>query len=127
MFKLKKMLNSIKFAVRGVQIVWREEQNFRIQTLIALIAITASFVIGLGPVEKAIIFLCSAVVLVLELMNSVFERMVDLLKPRLHHYVAEVKDIMAATVLVFAASAAAVGIVIFWPHLARLGGQISAQ
>ena len=121
------MLNSVKFAIRGVCTVWHEEQNFRIQTLVAIIAVTAAFALNLGPVEKAMIFLCSAVVLVLELMNSVFERMVDLLKPRLHHYVAEVKDIMAATVLVFAASAAAVGIVIFWPHIARLVGQLSAQ
>jgi diacylglycerol kinase len=59
-------------------------------------------------------------VLVLELMNSIFERMVDILKPRIHHYVEDIKDIMAGTVLVASLGSALIGLLIFWPYIVRM-------
>jgi diacylglycerol kinase len=55
-------------------------------------------------------------VLVLESLNTIFEHLSDILKPRLHDYVRIIKDIMAATVLITSLGALVVGIIIFWPY-----------
>lgn len=76
----------------------------------------------LTTVERALLILVTASVLVLEIVNSVVERIIDILKPRIHHYVEEIKDITAAAVLVASFSAAIVGLLIFWPHIATIVG-----
>jgi diacylglycerol kinase len=82
--------------------------------------ILAAFWLGLEGVEIAILTLVVVLVLVLELVNSVFERMVDLLKPRVHDFVKDVKDVMAAAVLLASIGALLIGGLIFWPHVVAL-------
>jgi diacylglycerol kinase len=116
----RQFFRSFRYAAHGVARVWREEQNFRIQAAGALIVIFAMFAFGLRSSEKAILTLAAAIVLVLELLNSAIERVVDMLKPRLHNQVEEIKDVTAAMVLTASVGAAVVGVLIFWPYLSEL-------
>lgn len=120
MFKPGKFLKSFGYAWRGLALVAREEQNFRLELLAALAVLVLALVLEVKPVEFAVLALVSGGVLVLELLNSLLERVVDLVKPRLHPYVAEVKNVAAASVLAAAATAIAVGIVIFGPYILKL-------
>lgn len=97
--------------------VWREEQSFRIQALAGAAVLILAIVWRLSNLEKIILILVIAAVLVLELTNSIFERVADLLKPRAHVYVEAIKDIMAAAVLLASLAAVVIGLIIFWPHL----------
>lgn len=120
MVSFANLKKSFAYAWKGIVRVAREEQNFRVQLAFACVVVAFMFALGLRSVEKAVLTLAIVLVLVLELMNSIFERMVDLLKPRIHHYVEDIKDIMAGTVLVASAGAALIGITIFWPYFAGL-------
>ena len=53
----------------------------------------------------------------MEIVNSAVERVTDILKPRIHSYVKEIKDIMAAAVMLSSIGAVLVGLLIFGPHL----------
>lgn len=110
----------MSYALSGLRIVFREEQSFRLQLLAAVFVLAAAAALGLTNLEKIILILVSSSVLVLELINSIFERVADLLKPRLHVYVETIKDIMAAAVLLASLAALVIGIIIFWPHLSSL-------
>jgi len=59
-------------------------------------------------------------VLILELINTVVERVVDILKPRIHPYARLIKDLMAAVVLISSIVAVIVGIIIFYPYFRDL-------
>lgn len=59
-------------------------------------------------------------VLITELTNTVVERVVDILKPRIHPYARLVKDIMAAVVLISSIMAVVVGVIIFYPYFRSL-------
>jgi len=120
MLDLKKLVNSFRFAGRGAARVAREEQNFRVELIIALAVLVLMSVFDLRAAERAALVLAIVLVLALELINSIFERLTDLLKPRLHQFVEDVKDIMAGAVLVAAVGALIVAVLIFWPHLAAL-------
>ena len=76
-------------------------------------------VFNLKSFEKAVLILVIVLVLVLELINTVFERVADMLKPRFHEYVEEVKDIMATTVFLSSIGAVLIGLLIFWPYIVK--------
>mgnify|MGYP003963063213 FL=1 len=66
--------------------------------------------------QWSLIVLMIAGVLILEMLNTVFERLLDLFKPRLHSYVKEVKDIMSAIVLVASIASVIIALLIFVPY-----------
>lgn len=111
------MLHSFVHAFRGVKTVFREERNFRIQILAGTLVISSSFILSLSVMEKSVLALLVIIVLSLEMLNSILERFVDVLKPRVHSYVKDVKDIAAGAVLISSLGAVAVGIIIFYPHV----------
>lgn len=113
----RSLLASFRHAMRGLLLAYRTERSFRIQLAIALIVLIATVLLPLERWERAALLLATATVLVLELLNSSLERLVDLLKPRLHEYVADVKDLMAGAVLLAACFAALLGFLILWPYL----------
>ncbi len=117
---LKKLAKSFSYAAKGIRVVAREEQNFRLQLWGAVAVTVLMFALHVRTPEKALLTLAMVLVLVLELMNSIFERMIDILKPRIHHYVEEIKDIMAGTVLVASVGAFLIGVLIFWPYIVKL-------
>ena len=116
MFQLRRIFKSFKYAFKGLIIIAREEQSFRIQLLGALVVFFLMFYFPLRNWEKVALILVVAFVLVLELINSIFERFVDMLKPRLHFYVETIKDVMAATVFLASLAALIIGLIIFIPY-----------
>lgn len=120
MFNLANLKRSFKYACRGIGEVYKKEQNFRIQIFISLIVILFSIYFGITGKEMVIIILLIVFVLVLELINSAFERMVDILSPRIHDYAKDIKNIMAAMVLIASVGAFIIGILIFWPYVSSI-------
>jgi len=116
MIDLKKLKRSFLFAWRGIKDVFCREQNFRIHLAVAAVAIAFGFYFQIKIWQWALLIIMICLVLVLEMMNTVFERLSDLLKPRIHEYVGEIKDIMAAAVLVVAVVSLIIGVLIFWPY-----------
>ena len=115
--RLSRLGKSVSYAWRGVRTVAREERNFRIQLAAAAAVFALAAFLPVRPTDAAILALVTGFVLVLELLNSLLERLVDAMKPRLHPYVAEVKNIAAGAVLVAALTAVAVAVCIFVPYL----------
>lgn len=111
---------SVRFALRGIAIVWKEERNFRIQTIIGAFVIFVALVVPLKNWEIVVVCLLVASVLVLEIMNTIVERLIDMLKPRLHDFVAVIKDMMAAAVLIASLASTVVGGIIFLPYFIAL-------
>lgn len=83
----------------------------------ALVVLILVSTVPLSSGERIVLLLITGLMLALELMNTMVERLVDLLKPRLSTYVRDVKDYMAAAVFVAALFVAMIGAVIFVPHL----------
>jgi undecaprenol kinase len=121
MKSLKALTKSFSHAWQGLLIAFKQEQSFRYQLVGALIVAILIFIFPLERWERAILVLCIGAVLVLELINSIIERFVDMVKPRVHEYARMVKDLSAAAVLVMAITAVVLAIIIFWPHLYLLG------
>lgn len=120
--KLKALMRSLKDASEGLIYVFKNEQNFRIQIFFGILAILLTVGFGLSRSETVVVILLVFLVLVLEIINSVLEKFVDLLKPRLHFQAKQVKDMMAAAVFFASIGSVVIGLVIFWPYLVELFG-----
>jgi diacylglycerol kinase len=117
MLPFRKTIKSFCRACQGLKGVWQDEQNFRIEVIVAILVTAAMFYFRITLKEAVILILVIFTVLILEIINTVLERMADILKPKIHHYVAVLKDMMAAAVLLASLAAAVIGLLIFWPYL----------
>jgi diacylglycerol kinase len=112
-----RLLKSFSYALKGLFKTFREEQNLKIQFFLSLIAVISGAYFKIAALEWALLVLIIVLVLVAEIANSAVERITDVLKPRINTYVMEIKDIMAAAVLLSSLAAVIVGLIIFWPYL----------
>lgn len=116
MIDLKRLKQSFKDAAKGISYTIRHEQNFRIQLLATVFVVVFGIIFPLRKHEIIIITLLIVIVLILELLNTAVERILDVVKPRLSGKVEAVKDIMAAMVLIASVAAVCIGIAIFYPY-----------
>jgi undecaprenol kinase len=113
---------SVRHALSGLRYAFRHEKNFRIECYIAIILLFLLVIFPLAIWERVILLCMIGGVLSIELANTIVERIIDILKPRLHPYARVIKDIMAATVLLSALTAFIVGCIILIPHIVELFG-----
>ncbi|WP_010313450.1 diacylglycerol kinase family protein [Synechococcus sp. CB0205] len=114
---------SFRYAAQGLIYGFRSQRNFRIHV------VTGACVFGLGlwlqlPLAQlAVLVLTVAAVLVLELINTATEAVVDLAIGRQFHPLARIaKDCAAAAVLVAALSSLVIAALLMLPALlVRLG------
>lgn len=111
------LLVSIKRAFSGLFRAFKEERNLQIHLLATVFILLLSWFFKIQVWELIVVlFLCFGVI-ILELLNTIFEKVVDFMKPQMHTYVHVVKDMMAAVVLVAAIGAVLVGALIFLPYI----------
>ena len=120
MINIKKLSASFRQATWGINKVFSEEQNFRIQLALSGVVLVLGLILHLRAYEFIILILMILAVLILELVNTIFERLIDIVKPRLHSYVKDIKDMMAGAVFLAAIGSVVVGLIIFLPYLINL-------
>ena len=122
--KIVYLAESFHYASRGIQYAWKTEQNFRTEIVIAVLVVIMMLAFPLRPIQQVLLGLLIIWVLTLELINTVLERMADIVKPKAHPYVKVTKDLMAGAVLISAAGAAVIGVIIFYPYWANFIGYL---
>ena len=120
LFNVKRFLRSLKCASRGLISVYKTEQNFRFQIIAAIVVIIAMLAFGVTKKEAVLLILMIALVLIMELINSVFEKIADMMKPRIHVYAELIKDIMSGAVLITTLISLIIGLIIFIPYFVNL-------
>jgi diacylglycerol kinase (ATP) len=108
---------SFGYALAGLRYIWQTQRNFRLESLLGLMAITLAllFNVNLTP-----ILLCCALVLSLEALNTALEAVVDLASPAVHPLARVAKDAAAAAVLLAAGFSLIIGLLLLLPPLLRL-------
>lgn len=112
---------SFKYAWSGITYAFKTQRNFRIHVIIGTLAICLGVFLHLRAVEIAVIGLTSGLVLVMELLNTAIESVVDLAVNQTYHELAKIaKDCAAGAVLVSALAAVLVALVLLVPPLVVL-------
>ena len=117
---LSRFINSFADALRGLKLVFKSEPNFRLQILVGILTIALALILPLKNWEIILVMLLVMLVWLVEILNTAIEYFTDMLKPRMHHYVFVVKDIMAGAGFLTSLAAFAIGLIIFLPHFINL-------
>ncbi len=112
---------SFKYAWAGVRYAFVTQRNFRIHTIIGTLAVSLGLFLQVSATEMALITLTCAIVMVLELLNTAIESVVDLTVKQTYHELAKIaKDCAAGAVLISAIAALLVAMWILLPPLWQL-------
>jgi undecaprenol kinase len=111
------LFKSFGFAFEGIKAAIIRGRNFRIQITIGLIAVILGVILKLSPPEWLDLVIIITLVLILELVNTSIEALVDLISPEIREKAKLAKDVAAATVLVASIGSVIIGALIFFPKL----------
>ncbi len=111
---------SLSAAFAGLARTVKSELNFQIELVLMVLAVVFGILLPLSMTDWILIVITITFVLGFELLNTAFERLSDLQKPRLDPVVKLAKDASAAAVLVSSVGALIIGILVFGPHLAAI-------
>ncbi len=109
--------SGVKSALAGLFETLLFEWSFRVMAIVAIAVVIAMFYFPTTRLERGILLVTLFSVLILELINSTVERIMDFVQPRQDEEVRIIKDLSAAIVLLASLGAAVVGAVIFWPYV----------
>lgn len=114
---MKKMINSFSYAINGLKYTFKTQLNFKIHCLAATAAVILGLILHLNQNEWLWIIFSISLVVILELVNTSIEILVDLVSPERQPKAGAIKDIAAAAVLIAALTALIIGLFIFVPKL----------
>lgn len=109
---------SLRHALDGLVAIFKDERNFRKHLVVSVLVVILGIIFHLKPDEWLWIVVAIFAVLILEMVNTIIENMVDLIVDYRYHPLAKkIKDIAAGAVLVTAVFATIIGVLIFLPHI----------
>ena len=111
------MFKSFGFAINGIKQCFITEQNFRIHTVAAIVAIILAVAFNIAGLEWIAILFCIALVISMEMLNTAIEKLCDVVHKEAHPVIKKVKDISAGAVLVSAIFSLVTGLIIFMPKI----------
>ena len=97
---LTRVLNALRYSLAGLAEAYRHEDAFRQETWLALILIPAAFFMPASALGKALMIGSVLLVLIVELINSAIEAVVDRVSLEHHRLAKRAKDIGSAAVLI---------------------------
>ena len=108
-----KLVKSFGYAIKGMFIALKEEQNMRVHLVAIAVVTFAGIYLGLTATEWAIIALTIGFVVSLEMVNAAIENLVDHVSPEFNKEAGKIKDLAAGAVLVAAIVATVIAVYIF--------------
>ena len=119
----KDLPTSFLYAAKGLRYAFLTQRNFRIHVGFALVAFTLGLFLGLNKSDLAIMALTATSVLVVELLNTAIESVVDLAIGKRFHPLAQIaKDCSAGAVLVASISSLLIAVLLLFPPLVKTLG-----
>ena len=96
----RRLVNATFFSLAGLRAAWRNEAAFRQECVLVAILTPAAFWLGQTAVERALLIGSSWLVLIVELLNSAVEAVVDRVGTDHHKLSGRAKDLGSAAVFV---------------------------
>lgn len=116
-FSFRRLCKSLGYALAGLKILVREEQNYLVHLTAASLALAAGWWFKISAGEWIAVVLSIQLVLSLETINTVIENVADLISTEHSEAIKRIKDLAAASVLISAIAALVIGLIIFVPKL----------
>jgi len=115
---IKRVFAAFFYSIEGLRAAWRSEHAFRQELLLVIPGVIVALLLPLSPLKKLALIAVLVMVLVVELLNSAIEAVVDRVSFERHPLSKNAKDFGSAAVFLTVSLAAATWAVIVVPLLA---------
>jgi len=96
---VKRFINAILFSIKGFKATWKHEEAFRQEVLAFIIAVPLAFWLTDNNIERILLIASVVLVMIIELLNSAVEAVVDRIGVEYHELAGRAKDIGSAAVM----------------------------
>ena len=115
------VLKSFKYAFSGISYVLKTSRNFKIQLIFAVISLIIGFLLQISQTNYLILIATIMSVLILEILNTSIESIVDLLVKKEFSSLAKIsKDTSAGAVFLASINSVIIAVYIFVPKIKLL-------
>lgn len=97
---LKRLLNATRYSMQGFRAGFTHEAAFREECLLAVVLIPVALLLPVTPLEKVLLINAVLAVLLVEILNSAIEAVVDRISLERHPLAGRAKDMGSAAVFV---------------------------
>lgn len=112
---LVRLWNALGYSRDGLGAAWKNEAAFREEVLLAVIALPLALYLGKTGPDRALLIGSIILILIVEILNSAVEAVVDKASPEKHELAKRAKDMGSAAVLLSLVNAAAIWVCVLWP------------
>lgn len=96
---LMRLYNAVFFSIAGFKSVWKHEEAFRQEVYLLIVAMPLAFWLAETTVERLLMIGSIILILLVELLNSAVETVVDRIGLERHELSGRAKDIGSAAVM----------------------------
>jgi len=95
---LQRLTNATRNSLRGLARAWRSEAALRYEIYVLVLVIPGAFILAHNAIERALMIGTALLVVVVEVLNTAIEVVVDRISPEPHELSGLAKDLGSAGV-----------------------------
>lgn len=111
---LRRIAGALRYSVAGLRSAWKHEHAFRQELCVVVPAVVAALLLPVTALEKLLLVSTMVLVLVVELLNSAIEAVVDRVSLERHPLSKNAKDFGSAAVMLSVLLSLAAWAVVLW-------------
>ena len=105
---LKRIWDAAGYSLQGFRAAWVNEAAFRQELLLVLVLLPTACWLGTTAVQRILLIFSLLLILIVELLNSAVETVIDRIGPEYHELSGRAKNLGSAAVLISLIAAATV-------------------
>lgn len=95
---IQRIINATGYSIKGLKAAFKHEAAFRQEVLLLIVAIGLAIWLDVTPLERMLLIGSVALVMIIELINSAIEAIVDRIGSEFHELSGRAKDIGSSAV-----------------------------
>lgn len=111
----RNFIASIRYSIDGFVAAMKHEPSFREDLLFAILLVPFAIILPVNAVSTAVMVASLFLIIIVELLNSAIEWIIDYLRPERHPLAKRIKDMASAAVFLSYLNCIAIWTIILWP------------
>lgn len=123
----RNFFSSVRYAIDGFFAALKHEPSFREDLIFAILLVPLAIILPVNAVSTALMIGSLILILIVELLNSAIEWVIDYIRPEIHPLAKRIKDMASAAVFLSYINCIVIWVIMLWPSNAvwrRVGDMI---
>lgn len=113
---ITRIIKAAGYSWKGLKAAWKNEAAFRQETILVIVAIIIACWLDVTPITRMLLIGSVVLVMIVEIINSAIEAVVDRIGSDYHELSGRAKDMGSAAVLIALLFALATWVTLLWSY-----------